>query len=114
MGGKETMRVGKDEKADMTYLSVFLFSTFLFLFFSRRRVYVGCHDGRLYCFNAGSFSHDEDFANIGILWNFKAGAPVFSSPCVDYATGVVYFGCCDKSVYAVSRDGQLVSQIPSE
>ena len=52
-------------------------------------VFVGCHDHKLYAFNAKSGS---------LLWSFETGGIVQSSPAV--SDGVVYVGSHDTNFYA--------------
>ncbi|KAI8824351.1 uncharacterized protein EV422DRAFT_504362 [Fimicolochytrium jonesii] len=54
-------------------------------------VIVASVDNFVYCFN----THDAS-----ILWTFKCGGPIFSSPCL--ASTTVYVGCHDNSVRCLS------------
>ena len=55
------------------------------------RVFVGCKDCYIYCFNS---------TNGQMLWRFPTGGEVNSSPAVD--NGFVYVGCDDSWVYCIN------------
>lgn len=41
------------------------------------------------------------------IWSFKANGPIMSSPAI--ADDVIYFGCHDHCVYALSIEGRLLA-----
>lgn len=62
------------------------------------RLYVGGHDGIMYC-------HEADTGKV--LWTYKVGAAIWCSPCV--VDGKVVFGSYDPFLYMLdAKDGSLL------
>ncbi|KAG8134937.1 hypothetical protein E2320_008002 [Naja naja] len=61
-------------------------------------VYVGCVDGKLYC-----FSHFGEK-----VWAFSSNGPIFSSPCVSPFSRDVFFGSHDCFIYCCNREGNVI------
>jgi outer membrane protein assembly factor BamB len=65
---------------------------------SAGRLYVGGHDGVMYCLDATSGA---------VIWTFRAGGPIWSSPCV--VDGKVLFGSHDPWFYMLDANtGALI------
>ncbi len=64
----------------------------------KKRAYIGSMNGYLYCI--------EISGNPGILWRFKAGNKLTSTPGVDNE-GNIYIGSQDKYFYAIDPEGSL-------
>jgi len=62
------------------------------------RLFVGCMDGNLYCYDAENGKE---------IWNFETGGPIYSSPAIFEKR--IYFGSNDSNVYCVDwEDGSLL------